>query len=76
MTNDDVTRHPSWPSLICDKCGQVMKLEDLQQKALKHGLAYPSDRHRYYIHCCYDMTIEDNDLYQTLVSLLRQYYGV
>jgi hypothetical protein len=76
MTDEDVTRHPLWPSLICEKCGQVMKLEDLQQKAAKHGLTYPPGQPRYYIHCCFDMTIEDNELYQTLVSLLRRYYGM
>jgi hypothetical protein len=80
MDNDDVTLHPSWKSALCWNCGQPMKLENLQEKAEKLGIKYPPGQRKYHVYCCYVTNKEDSnedDLeYQTVVALLRRYYGM
>ena len=76
MAHDDVTKHPLWKAALCWKCGHPMKLDDLRQKAERLGMTYPAGQPRYHMYCCSEPTIEDNEEYQEIVSLLRRYYGV
>ncbi len=76
LPDTDVTKHPMWPLALCDMCGQPFELEDLNRTAREKGLEFVEERPRFYVYCCYEPTIENNEEYLTVVTLLRRYYGV
>lgn len=71
---EDVTKHPLWHIALCDVCGKPYKLEDLTKKAEAIGLQFVEERRRFYFYCCYELTLDDNELYAQIIELLRQYH--
>jgi hypothetical protein len=60
--------------LFCPRCGNQRRLVDQKSRAEMVGLKWPENVPHYTVECCgYQLSIEDDNLFQKVIELLKEH---